>query len=149
MSRLAVYTDGASRGNPGDAGIGVVIASEDGTVLREISEYIGRTTNNVAEYSALITGLRAVAELGATEVVVCTDSELMAHQINGIYRVKSAKLKPLYEQAMGLLRSFRRFKVTHVYRESNSRADELAGEAAKKKATKPRPRPALLHDLGS
>lgn len=140
MSKVTIYTDGASRGNPGDAGIGVVIESEDGAVLREISEHIGKTTNNVAEYSALLAGLRAAADLGATEVEVCTDSELMARQLNGLYKVKSPALQPLYQEAASLLRCFRRFRVGHVYRESNSRADLLASQAAKKKAGKPAPR---------
>jgi ribonuclease HI len=148
MSKVTIYTDGASRGNPGDAGIGVVIESEDGIVLREISEYIGKTTNNVAEYTALIRGLQAAADLGATEVDVCTDSELMAHQVNGLYKVKAPGLQPLYAEAVSLLRCFRRFRVGHVYRESNSRADLLASQAAKKmigkrasRAAKPKPRP--------
>ena len=132
MSRLTIYTDVASRGNPGDAGIGVVIESEDGTVLSEISEYIGTKTNNFAEYTALVTGLCRALDLGATEVEVCTDSELLAHQINGFYKVKSANLQPLYNQAMTLLRSFRRFKVAHVFRDCNRRADELAKQAARK-----------------
>ncbi len=136
MSRVTIHTDGASRGNPGDAGIGVVIESEDGTVLREISHYIGKATNNVAEYTALVAGLRTAAELGATEVNVCTDSELMAHQINGVYKVKSADLQPLFAEAVSLLRCFRRAQVAHVYREHNHRADELAGQAAKKKPGK-------------
>lgn len=134
MSKVTVFTDGASRGNPGDAGIGIVVASEDGTVLKEISHYIGTATNNVAEYTALITGLREAAELGATEVEVCTDSELMAHQINGLYRVKSPALQPLFAEATRLLRSFRRASVSHVYREHNRRADQLAGKAARKAA---------------
>lgn len=133
---MNIFTDGASSGNPGDAGIGVVIESEDGTVLRELSEYIGKQTNNVAEYSALIAGLRAAAALGAIEVHVCTDSELMAHQVNGVYKVKSPGLQPLHAEATALLRVFRRSKVEHVYRESNKRADQLARDGAKKKSAK-------------
>ena len=141
MSKVTIYTDGASRGNPGDAGIGVVIESEDGTTLQEISVYIGETTNNFAEYTALIAGLRAAADLGATDVEVRTDSELMAHQVNGFYKVKSPGLQPLYAEAISLLRCFRRSQVSHVFRESNKRADELAGQAVKKKRGKPKPRP--------
>jgi ribonuclease HI len=142
MSKLTVHTDGASRGNPGDAGIGVVIEAEDGSVVREISQYIGKATNNVAEYTALIAGLRAAAELGATDVEVCTDSELMAHQVNGVYRVKSFDLQPLYAEAMSLLRGFRAYRVGHVYREANSRADGLASQAAKRRNGKPTAKPA-------
>lgn len=139
MSKVVLFTDGASRGNPGPAGIGVVIASEDGTVLKEISRGIGAATNNVAEYQALIAGLQAAVGLGAAEVEICTDSELMERQLNGVYRVKSPALQPLHAEAVRLLRSFRRASVSHVYREQNRRADELAGLAAKK-AAKSRPR---------
>jgi len=132
MSKVTIYTDGASKGNPGDAGIGVVITAEDGTVLAEIGEYIGKTTNNVAEYSALIRGLTEAAELGATTLEISTDSELMARQLAGIYKVKSPLLRPLYEQAVTLLRHFRKVSISHVFRECNKRADELANEGVKK-----------------
>lgn len=134
MSKLVLYTDGASRGNPGDAGIGVVIAAEDGSVVKEISRAIGTATNNVAEYRALLAGLREALRLGAAEVEICTDSELMARQLNGLYRVKSPALQPLYAEAMQMLGVFRRASVSHVYREQNLRADELAGLAVKKAA---------------
>lgn len=132
MSKVTLYTDGASKGNPGDAGIGVVITAEDGTVLAEIGEYIGKTTNNVAEYSALIRGLTEAAELGATALEISTDSELMARQLAGVYKVKSPLLRPLYEQAVTLLRHFRKVSISHVLREFNKRADELANEGVKK-----------------
>lgn len=132
MSKVIISTDGASQGNPGDAGIGVVISTEDGTVLREIGEYIGKTTNNVAEYSALLRGLQEALKLGATQVEISTDSELMARQIAGVYKVKSELLKPLYEQAMTILRHFKSAKISHVMREFNKRADELANEGIKK-----------------
>lgn len=128
MSAMVIYTDGASKGNPGDAGIGVVISSEDGTVLREIAEYIGKTTNNVAEYTALIRGVREAAGLGATTLEISTDSELLARQIAGVYKVKSPNLRPLYEELMGLLRSFQRVRISHVMRELNKRADQLAND---------------------
>ena len=133
MSKLVIYTDGASKGNPGDAGIGVVIASEDGTVLKEIAEYVGTATNNFAEYTALIRGLEEAANLGATEVQISTDSQLMAFQLTGVYKVKSANLKPLHEEALALLRCFRRVSISHVVRELNKRADELANKGVKKK----------------
>jgi ribonuclease HI len=133
MSKLVIYTDGASKGNPGDAGIGVVIASEDGTVLKEIAEYVGTVTNNVAEYAALIRGLEEAADLGATEVQISTDSQLMAFQLTGVYKVKSANLQPLHQEAVALLRCFRRVSISHVVRELNKRADELANKGVKKK----------------
>lgn len=132
MKKLIIYTDGASKGNPGDAGIGVIITAEDGSVLKEIGEYIGKTTNNVAEYSALVRGLEEAIKLGATSVELSTDSELMARQLAGIYKVKSPNIKPLFEQAVSLLRSFSNISMTHVVREYNKRADQLANEGVRK-----------------
>lgn len=133
MSRVIIYTDGASKGNPGDAGIGVVISSPDGTVICEIGEYIGKTTNNVAEYTALIRGLKEAAEIGATQIEISTDSELMARQLSGVYRVKSPNLQPLYAQAISLIHHFESVRITHVMRELNKRADELANLGVKNK----------------
>lgn len=135
MSKLTIYTDGASKGNPGDAGIGVVISTADGEVLREIGEYIGKTTNNVAEYSALIRGLEEAVDLGATQVEISTDSELMARQLTGVYKVKSPNLQPLFAKAVSLLRCFERASITHVMRELNKRADQLANEGVAKHNT--------------
>jgi len=132
MKTVTIYTDGASRGNPGDAGIGVVVAAEDGTILREIGEYIGKTTNNVAEYSALIRGLREATDLGAEAVNISTDSQLMAFQLTGIYKVKSPNLKPFYQEAMNLLQRFRKVTISHVVRDLNKRADQLANEGINK-----------------
>lgn len=132
MSKVIIYTDGASQGNPGDAAVGIVISDETGKVLREIGEYIGKETNNVAEYSALVWGLHEAAELGATEVEIRTDSELMARQLTGAYKVKSENLKPLYEEAISVLRCFRSVSISHVMREFNKRADELANEGIRK-----------------
>ncbi len=126
MSTLTIFSDGASKGNPGDAGIGVVISDENGEVVCEVGQYIGKATNNAAEYAALIRGLQEAARLGAIEVEISTDSELLARQITGVYKVKSANLKPYYEQAIALLRSFRQASISHVMREFNTRADELA-----------------------
>jgi len=134
VKRLIISSDGASKGNPGDAGIGVVVTAEDGTVLREIGEYIGCRTNNYAEYAALIRGLAEAAKLGAEAVSVRTDSELLVRQINGLYRVKSPNIKPLHDKVMALLGSFRSYNVSHVYREMNSRADCLANEGVRKHA---------------
>ncbi len=132
MKRLTIYSDGASKGNPGDAGVGVVISSPDGEIVREIAEYIGKTTNNVAEYTALIHGLAAAHDLGATHVDICADSELLVRQLTGVYKVKSPNLQPLFEQLVALLRSFEKATITHVVREYNKRADELANKAVKK-----------------
>lgn len=133
MSKYIIYTDGASKGNPGDAGIGVIISTDDGTPVREIAEYIGKTTNNVAEYKALIRGLQECLELGAIEVEICTDSELLERQITGIYKVKSENLKPLYAEVMSILGYFKRVSISHVLREFNKRADQLANEGVQKK----------------
>jgi ribonuclease HI len=152
MRKLIVYTDGASKGNPGDAGIGVVISTEEGTVLREIAEYIGNTTNNVAEYKALIRGLQECLELGASVVEISTDSELLARQIAGVYKVKSELLKPLYAEALSILRRFEKVSISHVLREFNKRADELANEGVRRKNQPPRrptePSKAKLPDRG-
>ncbi|MEX0991794.1 MAG: reverse transcriptase-like protein [Actinomycetota bacterium] len=123
---LIVSCDGAARGNPGPAGIGAVVATDDGTILAEIAEGIGETTNNVAEYRAMIAGLERAAELGAGEVTVKSDSNLLVEQMNGRYRVKHPNLKPLYAEALGLASRFERITYTHVRREFNTEADRLA-----------------------
>lgn len=129
-SAVRLHTDGASRGNPGPAAVGVLIErTEDGAVLDEIAEYLGETTNNVAEYRALIAGLRRAAELGATEVEVWSDSELMVRQMQGRYQVKHAGLLPLYREASGLARRFPAFRIEHTLRGGNRRADALANAA--------------------
>lgn len=124
--KLVIHTDGAARGNPGPAGIGALIRREDGQVLAEISRFLGHATNNVAEYTALIIALEKAAALGATEVEVFTDSELMVKQIHGEYRVKNEGLKPLYQKVQELAAGFRSFDITHVAREKNKEADRLA-----------------------
>ena len=145
MKRAIIAVDGASRGNPGPAGIGIVICDESGKVLKEISEYIGETTNNFAEYTALLRGLNEALEMGFSHASVQTDSELMARQINGRYRVKNAGLLPLYESARDLMGKFESVSVAHVTRGWNVRADKLASQAAASKgqpaATKETPKP--------
>ena len=127
---MRIRTDGASRGNPGPAAIGVVVEGQDGSVLAEVSLCIGRTTNNVAEYRALIAGLDRALELGATAVTVVTDSELMMRQVRGIYAVKSPALAPLLQQVRGLQRRFQDgFTIEHTPRGGNARADALANRA--------------------
>jgi ribonuclease H / adenosylcobalamin/alpha-ribazole phosphatase len=126
--RLIVYCDGAARGNPGPAGIGVVITGEDGTVVDRIAEGIGVATNNVAEYRAAIAGLSRTAELGATDVLLRSDSRLLVEQLSGRFRVKNPTLQRLHTEARGLLSGFRRFWIEHVPRESNKEADRAANE---------------------
>jgi ribonuclease HI len=126
VSKLRIFSDGASRGNPGASGIGVVISDAKGDIVREISEYIGRTTNNVAEYSALIRALEEASELGAKELEIHTDSELLARQVTGVYRIRAAHLMPLAEKVRALMGRFQRVSITHVMREENHLADKLA-----------------------
>jgi ribonuclease HI len=127
--RLLVHVDGGARGNPGPAAIGAVVSTPTGEVLDEAAERIGDATNNVAEYRALLLGLDRARALGATEVEVINDSELVARQIGGAYKVKHAGLRPLYEQAMEALRGFEKWSVRSVPREQNAHADELVNAA--------------------
>jgi ribonuclease HI len=121
--------DGGARGNPGPAAAGAVASTPDGGELAERNVYIGEATNNVAEYRAVLLGLELAAELGADEVEVVNDSELVAKQISGEYRVKNKGLQPLYLETMAALREFPEWAVRSVRRESNERADELVNEA--------------------
>jgi ribonuclease HI len=127
--RVVVHVDGGSRGNPGPAAVAAVATSSDGDPLGERSEYIGEATNNIAEYRALLLGLALARDLGAEEVEVVNDSELVAYQIGGEYKVKHAGLKPLFAEAMEELRGFHKWAVRPVPREENARADELVNEA--------------------
>ena len=132
---LRIHTDGASRGNPGEAGIGVVIEDESGKVIKEIRRYIGKATNNQAEYAALIDGLKAARGINADNVTVFADSELLVKQVKGEYKVKHPQLQPLFAQAKGLISGLKKFKISHVPREKNAHADALANEAIDKKIT--------------
>lgn len=125
---LVVCFDGASRGNPGRAAIGVVVL-KDGVPIREIGEAIGQTTNNIAEYRALLRGLEEAAALGARTVRICSDSELVVRQLSGQYKVRSPHLAPLYRQALSRMRQFDQVAVVHVPREQNQGADALANRA--------------------
>jgi ribonuclease HI len=118
--------DGAARGNPGQAGCGAAICDENGKTVKELSRYLGETTNNVAEYEALLMGLEALIALGKKNIRVQSDSELMVRQLNGQYRVRDPKLQLLFERARGLLRRFDRYTILHVRREANKLADKLA-----------------------
>lgn len=129
MPKYILYTDGAARGNPGPAGAGAYICTEDGEVVAEIAEYLGETTNNVAEYKGLIFGLRKLVELGAKDIEVRADSELMVKQLKGEYRVKHPNLIPLYREAKDLLKRIPSFTIKHVRREMNPDADRLSNEA--------------------
>lgn len=121
-----IYVDGAAKGNPGPAGIGVLVLGENQETLREIAESVGNTTNNVAEYKALIRALEEARSLGCERVHIFTDSELLARQIEGRYAVKTAHLFPLYQHALALMRLFEEVVLTHIPREKNRRADALS-----------------------
>ncbi len=122
-------TDGASRGNPGPAAIGVVLADDAGRTIEELGRTIGKATNNEAEYRALLAGLELARKHGAQELEIRLDSELLVAQLRGGYRIRAANLKPLFEEARKLLRAFKRVEVCHVPRWRNTRADALANRA--------------------
>ncbi len=124
--RLTVACDGASRGNPGPAGIGVVITDGDGTVVAEIAEGLGVATNNVAEYTAAIRGLERARDLGARDVLVRSDSRLLVEQLSGRFKVKNPNLRRLHAAARGLAAGFDSVRFEHVPRERNTMADRLA-----------------------
>lgn len=129
MTKAIVHVDGGARGNPGPAAAACVISTPDGEVLAEHAELLGRATNNVAEYRALLLGLERAKELGASEVEVVNDSELVAKQINGQYKVKHESMRPLYLQALAALRDFASWTVRSVPRAQNARADALVNAA--------------------
>jgi len=124
-----LYCDGASSGNPGDAGIGIIIRIPSQDRYLQISEYIGITTNNFAEYTALIKGLERAKAIGSKRIRVFLDSELVVRQINGQYKVKNKGLLPLWIKARSLLQSFKEYKVIHIERGRNKNADKLAKAA--------------------
>ncbi len=127
--KVVVHVDGGARGNPGPAAIGAVVSTPEGEVLDESSARIGEATNNVAEYRGVLLGLERARALGATEVEVVNDSELVARQLEGRYKVKHAGLRPLHAEALEALRDFDRWRVRSVPREQNARADGLVNEA--------------------
>jgi ribonuclease HI len=128
-----IHADGASRGNPGEAGIGAVIADPQGRTIKEIKLYLGMTTNNVAEYRALIYALEKAWHLGASKVRIYLDSELVVRQMRGEYKVREAHLKILNQQAVEALNHFSKYSIDHIPREENRRADQLANEAIDQK----------------
>lgn len=127
--KVVVHVDGGSRGNPGPAAAASVVSSTDGEVLDEASELLGTVTNNVAEYRALLLGLARAHALGATEVEVVGDSELIVKQVQGLYKVKHAAMRPLYSEAMAALREFAAWRIRSVPRAQNARADALVNAA--------------------
>jgi ribonuclease HI len=129
--KLIINTDGLSKGNPGTAAIGATIKDERGKLLAAISRQIGVTTNNVAEYKALIAALRQALKMGGTVLEIRADSELMIRQLNGRYKIKSAGLKPLYLEVTQLLAKFESVKLRHIPRELNAAADKLANDAVR------------------
>jgi ribonuclease HI len=124
-----LYCDGASRGNPGPSGAGVVILAENGEQIFELSRFLDNATNNEAEYKALIRGLSAAADIGIKRVQIFLDSELVVNQLLGAYKVRNPRLLQLFEEAMSRLRLFDEYAIFHVGRELNQKADRLANEA--------------------
>jgi len=132
VTELILFIDGACKGNPGAAGIGVLLTDADGGTVAEIGEGIGRTTNNVAEYRALIRGLEEARACGAGRVLVHTDSQLMARQMEGRYKINAPHLRALQQEATALCRAFPGgVTLTHILREGNARADQLANQGAR------------------
>jgi ribonuclease HI len=129
QSEWLLMVDGAARGNPGEAGCGAVICDASGQTVRELRRYLGKATNNVAEYEALLMGIEGVLEIEIKKLRIHSDSELLVRQLNGLYRVKDEKLKPLYAKAVELLRRLESYRIIHVKRERNKPADRLANQA--------------------
>jgi ribonuclease HI len=127
--QLSIYTDGASRGNPGEAGAGVIIYNEHGELVKKVKRYLGTTTNNVAEYSALIIALAEAQQLKGEVLHIFSDSELMVRQMNGIYKVKDSKMKVLASEARKLLSHFTHYTISAIERKKNKEADTLANLA--------------------
>ena len=127
--KVTIHTDGAARGNPGPAAIGAVIRDEQDKIIAQISHRIGFATNNHAEYTAIIIALEKAIKLGAKQVIIKSDSELVVKQLTGRYRVKKASLKPLYQQVKQLQASLEGFTITYIPREQNKEADNLANMA--------------------
>ena len=128
MPKLTVNVDGGARGNPGPAAVGVVVRDADGEILQERGEKIGRATNNVAEYRALLLGIELAATLGASELELIGDSELIVRQVEGRYKVKDATMKELHAEVKAALRAFESWSIRHVRRERNADADRLVNE---------------------
>jgi len=139
MKTLRIYIDGASKGNPGPSGIGVIICRQD-EVINNISAYIGNATNNIAEYTALIYGLQEALKLKAGAVEVNSDSQLLCRQLNKAYKIKSPNIIGLYNQALHLISGFKQVLINNIPREKNRGADKLATQAIKAQLKKERGR---------
>ncbi len=129
FKQLYIYTDGASRGNPGEAGAGIIILNEEGKVIKKTHRYLGNTTNNVAEYMALIIALKEALELKAEVIHLFSDSELIVRQIKGIYKVKDSKMRVLFSETKKLLSKFIQYDIMAIDRRKNTEADKLANLA--------------------
>jgi len=129
MKKLIIHTDGGARGNPGPAGLGVFVTDPEGRVVLEHSRYLGETTNNQAEYRAVIDALEHAKELGAEELDFFLDSELVVKQLHHEYKVRDADLAPLFLRVWNLCVGFRKVRFTHIRREANQDADRLVNEA--------------------
>ncbi len=127
--RTRLFTDGAARGNPGPAGAGAVIINANGHIVAKVGKYLGETTNNVAEYTGLILGLKRAKAMGLRELEVFADSELVVKQLNGEYQVKADHLRPLFEEARALLKGFPEIDIRYIPREQNTQADEMSNRA--------------------
>jgi ribonuclease HI len=127
--KVVVHVDGGARGNPGPAAAACVVSSADGETLLERAELLGEVSNNVAEYRALLLGLASATELGADEVEVIGDSELIAKQVNGVYKVKHEAMKPLHREALAALARFGKWSIRTVPRAQNAQADALVNAA--------------------
>lgn len=130
--KAILFADGGSRGNPGPSGSGAVLKGDDGSTIAEVNAFIGHTSNNVAEYTGLLIGLKKAIELGVKQIEVRMDSQLVVRQILGEYKVKNEKLIPLYREALELSRKFSDFKINHIPRDLNKEADILANKAMDK-----------------
>lgn len=130
--RLRIFTDGGARGNPGPAGIGVVIYDESGKIIKKFGKFLGEKTNNEAEYEAVIAALKSASEFGASQVTIYLDSELVARQLNSIYKVKNLRMQELALKVRNLETKFKKVSYKTIPREKNERADALVNEAIDK-----------------
>ena len=150
--KIIAYIDGGSRGNPGPAAAAFVLNDASGAQLKAKAFFLGKTTNNLAEYTALVKAIEAAAQIGAEQLIVFSDSELLTRQINGQYKVKSEQIRPLYHQAVSLLEKFKGWKVRHIARDMNKKADSLVNQAldvetnveGERKSTAPKDKPIRL-----
>ena len=129
LKTCILHIDGAARGNPGHAGAGVLMTDKDGNTIASITKYLGEQTNNFAEYQALDLGLQAALNNGFEAIQIFADSELLVRQIEGLYKVKSPNLQPIYQEAIKKIQRFKKFQIKHVPREKNKEADKLANKA--------------------